>query len=498
MGKCIMKLENITKRFFGNEVLKKVDFEVYEGKVHALIGGNGAGKSTLMKILTGVYTRDEGTIYFDGKPVEFKSYKDAAQHGVAMIFQEMSGVLTLTVTENIFLNNEILKNRFALDKAAMRKKAMEMLNLLGVDIDPDTPIGRLTVGERQMVEIVKALTHEARILVMDEPTASLSTSEVERLFEIIENLKQKGIAIIYISHRMNEIVEITDSVTVLRDGEKVAELENEDLSVETMITHMMGEKTSKSFEWHPPKLEHFTEKLLEVKNLKVNDWIENISFTLYKGEVVGFAGLLSSGRTEVLETIFGLRKMLDGSIEVEGKPVKINSVQDAIKAGFGLVPEDRRTQGLVLMHSVKQNLTLPNLKKLKNGIFLNQKKMNQVTNESVKELAIKTDSIDKLIRLLSGGNQQKVVIAKWLRSDMRIMLLDEPTVGVDVGAKKELVKIVRDFANNGNGAVFVSSEIAELMSVCDRVFILKKGKIVSVLSHKEIESEEVLQNAVQQ
>lgn len=498
MEKCIMRLENITKSFFGNEVLKNVNFDVYAGKVHALVGGNGAGKSTLMKILTGVYTRDDGSMTFCGEEVDFKSYKDAFKHGIAMIFQEMSSVLTLTVTENIFLNNEVLKHKCILDKADMRKRALKLLELLGVDIDPDTTLGKLTVGERQMVEIVKALSGDARILVMDEPTASLSTKEVENLFRIIENLKRQGIGIIYISHRMNEIMSIADSVTILRDGQIVAELNGRELSIEKMITHMMGEENSTSFEWHPPLQDTFDETLLEVAGLQVDGWIRDISFRLHKGEVIGFAGLLSSGRTEILETLFGIRRAQGGKVTVQGTQTSIKSVRDAIRAGFGLVPEDRRTQGLVLMHSVKDNLTLPVLGKMKKGPFLDQKKMEQATKYSIDELAVKTDSIDQMIRLLSGGNQQKIVVSKWLRSDMKIMLLDEPTAGVDISSKKELIATIRKFTNEGNGAIFVSSELQELMAVCDRIYILKKGRIINELRHEEIGTEEVLQNAVQQ
>ncbi len=498
MGKCIMKLENITKSFFGNTVLKNVDFDVYEGKVHALVGGNGAGKSTLMKILTGVYARDSGSMTFHGEEVDFKSYKDAFRHGIAMIFQEMSSVLTLAVTQNIFLNNEALKHKCILDKTQMRKRALALLEMLDVNIDPDTTLGKLTVGERQMVEIVKALSGDARILVMDEPTASLSTKEVENLFRIINNLKQQGIGIIYISHRMNEIMSIADSVTILRDGQIVAELGSEELSVEKMITHMMGEENSTSFEWHPPVQETFDETLLEVDGLGVDGWIRDISFQLHKGEVIGFAGLLSSGRTEILEALFGIRRVQEGKIVVRGRETPMRSVKDAIRAGFGLVPEDRRTQGLVLMHSVKDNLTLPILRKMRKGPFLDQKKMERTTCYSIDELAVKTDSVDKVIRLLSGGNQQKIVVSKWLRSDMKIMLLDEPTAGVDISSKKELIATIRKFTNEGNGAVFVSSELQELMAVCDRIYILKKGKIINELKHAEIQTEEVLQNAVQQ
>lgn len=498
MERPIIKLENISKSFFGVTVLKNVKFEVFPGQVNALVGGNGAGKSTLMKILTGVYTKDSGTIWFNGKETTFNNYKDAFQHGIAMIFQEMSSVPTLTVTENIFLNNELLKKNRFLDRPAMRKKAVELLDRLGVDINPDAVVGDLTVGEKQMVEIVKALSSDARILVMDEPTASLSAKEVDKLFQIVENLKKQGIAIIYISHRMNEILSIADKVTVLRDGRIVGELDNQDLKVEAIISYMMGDRGGTSFEWMPPEKEISDQVVLNVEHLDINERVRDISFNLHKGEVIGFAGLLSSGRTEILETLFGIRKPRGGVIRIDGKPVPVRSVQDAIRSGFGLVPEDRRTQGLVLIHSVKQNLILPILKKMQKGLFLNKKKINETADFSIKELSVKTDSPNKIINLLSGGNQQKIVISKWLRSDMKILLLDEPTAGVDIGSKKELIATVRKFTDQGNAAIFVSSELQEMMAVCDRIYVLQRGKIINELRHDEIDSEEVLQNAIQQ
>ncbi|HML36439.1 MAG TPA: sugar ABC transporter ATP-binding protein [Bacillota bacterium] len=497
MKEPIIKLEDISKSFCGVTVLNYVNFEAFPGEVHALVGGNGAGKSTLMKILTGVYAKDSGRILLDGAEVLFNNYKDAFQRGIAMIFQEMSSVPTLTVTENIFLNNEILKKNFFLDRASMRRKAVELLDRLGVDIDPDVVVGDLSVGEKQMIEIVKALSSDAKILVMDEPTASLSANEVDKLFRIVENLKKQGIAIIYISHRMNEILTIADKVTILRDGEIVGQLLTDDLKIESIIGYMMGEGTGSSFEWMPPKAEISGEVALEVEKLDINDMVKGISFRLHRGEVIGFAGLLSSGRTEILETLFGIRRPKSGAIRIDGQEVSIRSTGQAVKIGFGLVPEDRRTQGLVLMHSLKKNLVLPILKKMRDGIFLSPKKINEAAERSIKELNVKTDSANKIISLLSGGNQQKIVISKWLRSDMKILLLDEPTAGVDIGSKKELISTVRKFTDQGNSAIFVSSELQEMMAVCDRIYILKRGRIINELGHDEIESEEVLQNEIQ-
>ena len=331
---------------------------------------------------------------------------------------------------------------------------------------------------------------------MKQTEYQVDCADVVKLFGIIRNLQSQGISIVYISHRMNEIIEIADDVTILRDGCRVAHLEKEELSLEAIISNMMGSKSA-SFEWLPPDHEFGEEPLLELQDVTVNDWIEHVNLSLHKGEVLGIAGLLSSGRSEILETIFGIRRLRSGSIRIEGKPVRINSVNDGIKAGIGLVPEDRRTHGLVLMHSVKDNLTIPFLNKLNRGPLLDEGKIAGVTNEAIEDLNIKTDSIDKIVAQLSGGNQQKIVIAKWLKSDMKILLLDEPTAGVDIGAKKELISIIRSFANQGNGAIFVSSEMAELMSVCDRILIIKKGTFIEEFTHAEIASEEVLQNAIQ-
>ena len=497
MNKPIIRLEDISKSFFGVPVLKNVDFEAHSGEVHALVGGNGAGKSTLMKILTGVYGKDGGRIFLEDGEAVFHNYKDAFLRGIAMIFQEMSSVPTLTVTENIFLNNELLKGKCFLDGKSMRKRAGELLDRLGVDISPDAVVGDLSVGEKQMVEIVKALSSDAKILVMDEPTASLSANEVDKLFEIIETLKRQKIAIIYISHRMNEILAIADKVTVLRDGQVVAELINRDLKVETIIGHMMGNETGTSFEWIPPKSAFSKEAVLKVEGLEVADAVRDVSFELHRGEVIGFAGLMSSGRTEILETLFGIRRPSKGTIRIDGAEVTMRSAGQAVKAGFGLVPEDRRTQGLVLIHSLKKNLVLPILKKMCTGLFLSPKKINETAQQSIQELSVKTDSADKIISLLSGGNQQKIVISKWLRSDMKILLLDEPTAGVDIGSKKELIATVRKFTDQGNSAIFVSSELQEMLAVCDRIYVLKRGKIINELRHEEIESEEVLQNEIQ-
>lgn len=491
-------MTGIHKSFSGVKVLDDVSFKLERGHVHALVGGNGAGKSTLMKILTGVYTRDAGTIMVDGKKVDFHTYRDSTAAGIRMIFQELSIIPTLTVAENIFLNQEKIKGGVFLDKKGMLNSAREILNSFGIDIMPKAVASTLGVGYCQLVEIAKALSKEAKILIMDEPTASLSETEVSVLFNIVERLKGKGVSIVYISHRMNEILKIADDVTILRDGKNIITSNAKDLNLNSIIMHMMGEKVEKAFEWQERHYTGVHDVLLEVKKLKVNHWVNNISLKVRKGEVLGLAGLMGSGRTEIVECLFGINGRINGEIYIEGSRANIRSVQDSINAGLALVPEDRRRKGLILTHTVKQNIMLPLLKKLKKRLFIDDKRSNLVIHDSIKELDIKTDGIHKTARLLSGGNQQKIVISKWLKTNPKVLLLDEPTAGIDIGAKGEIIDTIRKFADEGNGVVLISSELAELMAVCDRIIVMKKGKITGELSREEIKSEEVIQHAIQE
>lgn len=499
MGKAILEMKGINKSFGNVSVLKDVDFTLQEGEVHALVGGNGAGKSTLMKIMTGVYSLDSGEIYINGERKNIQNTKDAKENGIAMIFQELSLVPTMTIAENIFLGEEITKTGFR-DVSAMNKRAKEILNDLGIFINPELKVNQLSVGMSQMIEIAKAISKNARILVLDEPTASLSDSETVQLFRIIRQLKENGVSMVYISHRMNEILSISDAVTILRDGKKIITDNIENLDLDKIISHLVGgEASQKKFEWVEREYDANKDLILKVKNLKISDKIQNISFELQKGEILGIAGLMGSGRTEILETLFGIRKKLGGTIELLGKEININSSQDAIRYGFALIPEDRRRQGLVLGHSVKSNAILPYLRNLLIGktYLISEKASNELANDDIKRLNIKTDSIHKRINLLSGGNQQKVVIAKWLNMNPKIMMLDEPTAGVDIGAKTEIIEIIRKFADEGKGVIFVSSELTELLSVCDRIITIFDGRITGSILRKNINSEEELQNAIQ-
>jgi ribose transport system ATP-binding protein len=500
MEQYVLEMKGINKTFGSVPVLKNVNFQLKRGEVHALVGGNGAGKSTLMKIMTGVYTLDSGEVIVNDQPVQIRDTRDAKTKGIAMIFQELSLVQSMTVAENIFLGEEIAHSGFRNIKK-MNERAREVLAELNLNIDPTTPVSKLSVGLSQMVEIAKALSKDAKILVFDEPTASLSDTETSRLFEIIGTLKEKGVSMVYISHRMKEIMTIADSITILRDGSFVMSDKIANMTMEKIISNLIGGESSKhKFDWVQRYYDTNAADLLRLENVKVSDKIDRISFSLKPGEILGLAGLMGSGRTEILETLFGLRKKLGGSIILEGKTLSYTTPSEAIQAGFALVPEDRRKQGLVLSHSVRENLILPILNTLRGktlSMLIREKKADEVTEQSVRQLNVITSSINKTIRLLSGGNQQKVVIAKWLNTAPRILMLDEPTAGVDIGAKSEIIQIIRNFADKGNAVLFVSSELAEMLAVCDRIITIFDGKITGEISRKDIGEEEELQHAIQ-
>lgn len=497
MSTEILEMHNINKSFSKVKVLKDVNFSLKTGEIHALVGSNGAGKSTLMKILTGVYDFDSGDIQIDNQKVD-NLRVDAKKYGISMIFQELSLIPTMTVAENIFLGNEINKGH-QLNKKEMKSKTREILNTLGLDIDPDIEVSNLSTGMSQMVEIAKAISKDSKILVFDEPTTALSDKESAQLFGLIRELKARDITIVYISHRMKEILDIADRITILRDGKKVLTEEIRNITMKEIVKAMISESsTSDSFAWKKRDYDPNGKDILKVENLKINDKIDNISFSIKEGEIVGIAGLMGSGRTEILESLFGIRNVINGDIFIESKRVVVNNVNDAIKAGFALVPENRRTQGLVLQHSIKDNIVLPILDNVsKTFNFLDDSELNDLAIGSSERLAVKYNSIFSPINLLSGGNQQKVVISKWLNTSPKILLLDEPTSGVDIGAKSEITDIIRKIADEGNGVLLVSSEIAELLAVCDKIIILYDGKITNTFTREEIMSEEELQYAIQ-
>lgn len=491
----ILKMNKIGKKFGETKVLKDVDFTLKRGEVHALVGGNGAGKSTLMKIMTGVYSKDGGEIRIEDQLVDFKNREDASKNGIEMIFQELSLVQSMTVAQNIFLGSELQKSGL-IDEKEMNRKARAALLNLGIDIDPKAKVESLSVGLSQMVEIAKAVIKDAKILVFDEPTASLSDGESKQLFQLINDLKNKGVTMVYISHRMNEIMNIADRITILKDGTNVLTDEIASLCLEDIVSFFVGEN-GPTFEWKKREYSQ-DESILKVDNLTINHAISEISFEVKKGEILGIAGLMGSGRTEILEGLFGISPIEAGEIYIDNQKSTIKNARDAIKSGLGLVPEDRRKQGLVLSHSVKDNNILPILKKLSFIDFvIDEKESQEVTKKNVSDFNIKTSSIDKKISLLSGGNQQKVVISKWLNTNPKVMLLDEPTAGVDIGAKTEIINIIREYADKGNGVLLVSSELAELLAACDRILVLFDGKIVNDIKREEISCEEELQHAIQ-
>lgn len=490
----VLEMRDMEKSFVGIPVLKKVAFELRKGEVHALMGGNGAGKSTLMKILTGVYHRDAGEMLVNGAPHNFASPRDAEAAGIAMIFQELSLVPTLTVAQNIFLQREPRKSLLLNDAEAVRR-SREILADLGEDIDPNARVENLSSGACQMVEIAKALSKNAQILVMDEPTSSLSEHETSALFRIVDRLKANGISIVYISHRMAEIFEICDRVTVMRDGKTVLADECANVSMERLIEAMLGKGTGNSFAWRERATSDDAATVLEVENISLGADYEDVSFQIKAGEIVGLAGLMGAGRTEIAQAIFGIRPPEKGAIKLNGKPIR--STEQAMDAGIALVPESRRLQGLVLDHSLRENFMLPSLNLFKKGQFITGRTGARMAEDFIKRLRIKTDNADKVVNLLSGGNQQKVVLAKWLVREPKLLILDEPTIGVDIGAKSDIVEIVRTLADKGTAVLVISSEFEELLAMSDRILVLHDGRLINELDRRNIASEEVLHHAVQ-
>lgn len=493
----VLQLKGVSKFFGGVKALHDMHFDLLRGEVHALVGGNGAGKSTLMKILSGVYQRDSGTIVIDGQVTNIQTPNDAMANGIRMVFQELSLIPTLTVMENIFLNHEEVNWRFLLNKKAMFERTKRLLDELGIDLDPNQKISSLSVGYCQLVEIAKSLSVQASILIMDEPTASLTAAETKLLFRIIELLKARGVSIIYISHRMKEIFEIADRITVLKDGRWALTEKKEDLDLGRVIDSMIGKAVEKAFEWKDRARPASDEAILEVRGLSQDEMVRDVSFDLKKGEVLGIAGLMGSGRTELLEALFGLRRMSAGEIRIHGSNVKIAGIADALANKIALVPEDRRRSGLITFHSVRDNAALPTLSRLSKFGVLDKTRISEMVRANIKDLAIKTDSAERLVSLLSGGNQQKVVLAKWLNTSPDILLLDEPTAGVDVNSKGEIIDFIRNFASTGKSVILVSSEITELLAVSDRILVLTDGRITRELKREAIHSEEEIQLAIQ-
>lgn len=492
---AIIRMQGIHKSFGGVPVLRDVDFEVKAGEVHALAGGNGAGKSTLMKILQGVYSKDSGEIFVDGKATAIDSLQAAKAAGIGMVFQEFSLVPTLTVAQNISLTVEPQTKLGLIDDHAARAKAREILSGMGVDINPKTEVRNLSTAYWQLTEIAKALVQDARVLIMDEPSASLAKHEVEVLFELIERLKSQGIAIIYISHRMDEIYRIADRITILRDGRRLLTKQLDEVTPEQIVEGIVGKQVEGQLVYQARDTVS-DEVLLEAHNITVGTHLQDVSFTVRKGEIVGLAGLMGSGRTELAQALFGVDRIDSGELLIRGKQLTIKSPKDAIDAGIVLVPEDRREQGLVLEHSVRENLLLPLLDDVKRGAFVDPKRGREKTNQLIEQFGVKVQDPSKPVNRLSGGNQQKVVIAKWLGTSPEVLILDEPTAGVDIGTKTEIIEMIRELADAGVGVIVISSEYPELLAVSDRILIMRRGAIVKNLNREDIPDEEALQLTV--
>jgi ribose transport system ATP-binding protein len=497
MDPVAVRMTGISKSFSGIRVLHGVDFDLRKGEVHALVGGNGAGKSTLMKILQGVYTPDEGQIAIDDTPVEIRSPHDARALGIGMIFQEFSLIPTLTVAQNIFLGHEPRGSGGLIDDRASVRRARELFAEMGEDIDPNARMLDLGTGYWQLTEIAKALAQDARVLIMDEPTSSLTATEAHSLFALVQRLKERGISIIYISHRMDEIFRITDRITVLRDGRHILTEDTAALTMNQVIDAIVGKSMEQAFEWRERSVDRSAAPLLQVRNLSAGNRVRDISFDLYPGEILGLAGLMGSGRTELARAIFGIDRVDRGEILIRGQRVDIGNPEEAITAGVSLVPEDRRIQGLVLDHSVKNNLLLPLLDRLDKAGIIDDRRGDRMAGSIVEDLRIKTGSIATTVRLLSGGNQQKVVIGKWLATEPDILIMDEPTAGVDIQAKTEILGVIRALADRGKGIIVISSELVELLAVSDRLLVLRDGHVVREIDRRDIRTEEELHRAVQ-
>ncbi|MDQ0473153.1 sugar ABC transporter ATP-binding protein [Labrys wisconsinensis] len=504
-----VRMAGVSKQFGGVRALESVDFAVRFGEIHALLGENGAGKSTILKILSGVQAPSAGTVEIAGLAVTDFTPRAAQAAGVTMIFQETSLVPTLTVAQNIFLTREV-KVHGLIDDRAAAAKARDLFAELGVDIDPNAAVGELGAGQRQLTEIVKAWSQNPRVLILDEPTSALSGNEVERLFAHVRRLKSQGLAIIYVSHRMDEIFRLADRATILRDGRHVSTGAIAGMTLEGMIADIVGRR-SRGFSDVARHKAEIGEAILEARGLSGRHKPRDVDLVLRRGEVVGIAGLLGSGRSSLARLLAGIEPITAGEIRVRGRPIAIASPRDAIAAGIALVPEDRGRQGFVAAHSITSNVALPNLDRLSDAGWVSARRTNRLVDDAIQRLRIRTPSRDNPVRNLSGGNAQKVVIAKWLAAGLDVLVLDEPTAGIDIGSKAEIVTLVRELARQGKAILVLSSELQELLAACDRILVMSEGRIVREIARDELDdpaesaggdalhqAEQRLQKAVQQ
>lgn len=489
-----MQFEGITKCFPGVKALDDVSFSVRRGEVHVLLGENGAGKSTLIKILTGVYPQDEGRILLDGKEIRPGNTLESRALGIGTVFQENSLLPHLSVAENVFLTREIRNRLGGIDWKKTYAECRRWTQELGIDIDPRKRVGKLSVAEQQIVEIVKIFSQQPSVVILDEPTSALSDNEIDNLFAIVERMRQKGITFIYISHRMEEIKRIGNSGTVLRDGKKVGSLEDvRHADMEMVVKMIVGRTLEEKF---PKRHVEIGEVCMEVENLSIPGVIYDVGFAVRKGEVLGLSGLVGSGRTSTAKAIIGAIPKERGTLRLNGREVKISSPSDAIKCGIGYLPEDRKAEGLIINKSVKENITLPSLLKIKSFGILSRKKENSCVTQYKEKLNIKTPGIDRLVKYLSGGNQQKVVFSKWLFAQTGVYIFDEPTRGIDVGSKSEIYRMINDLAASGAAVVVISSELPEILGICDRIVVMHEGRITGELDRAEATQERIMFYAI--
>lgn len=495
MSSRLLEMKKIDKRFTGVHALDGVDFSLEKGEIHALVGENGAGKSTLMKILTGIHNRDSGEIYYMGELFNPRHPKHAMDLGIGIIHQELNLMDHLTVAENIFIGRESMqKNGLLLDKREQNRRTAELFKRLNMNIDPAETLGNLTVGRQQMVEIAKAVSHNLRLLILDEPTAALTDTEIEELFMIMRDLRSRGVGMIHISHRLDEIHKITDRVSVMRDGQMIGTKKTAEITKEDIINMMVGRVI-----YEEPKtasrISPDAEVVLRVQNLFAGPLVQNVSFELRRGEILGLAGLIGAGRTETARAIFGADKIQSGSIEIEGRPSRINSPSDAVSAGIGYLSEDRKRYGIATGLSVKENMVLSSYEDFDAGPFVKDRDVGSVAEEYVNKLNIKTPTVDQYVRNLSGGNQQKVVLAKWLIRNSDILIFDEPTRGIDVGAKSEIYTLMNDLAAEGKAIIMISSELPEILRMSDRILVMCEGRITGELDISEANQEKIMEYA---
>lgn len=492
---AVLDVRKISKAFPGVKALDAVDLSLRGGEVHALIGENGAGKSTLIKILAGVYFKDEGDILFNGSPVEISTPSDSLKLGIKVVFQELSLIPHMTVGENVFLESFPLKNNRTIDWDVLYEKTQDLLDTIGLDITPKTKVYKLTVSQQQMVEIARALSHEAKVIIMDEPTSALTPNEVDHLFNVIRKLKERGIGILYVTHKLEEVMALCDRVTVFRDGKLISSREVSETSTDNLVTDMVGRSIQTLF---PRSHAGKGDVVLDVRSLSTEKKLREVSFQVRGGEVVGIFGLMGAGRTELAKAMFGLDAVQSGSISIEGQELRQGSTSQSTRMGLGYLTEDRKGEGLVLQMSVAQNITLPSLEDISSAGFIKRKEETTRSQEFVDAFSIKTPSLRQKVMYLSGGNQQKVLLARWLMKKLKVIILDEPTRGIDVGAKAEIHRLIDELASKGLAIVVMTSEMPELLGVSDHIIVMCDGRITGEFSRENAEMEKILEAAIGQ